>query len=251
MSDQNEFFVGYGDLPDKERRFLLKAIPLGLMGLAGVGAAFGVSAPSAGGGRWETGKLVTLTGRIGFHPYPTLWVNGKGIVIAGFGKKGADSYIRPFDKQVVEVRGVKIVREKCFMLGVAKGDIQAVSTELAPLPEIEILGDVSLIGEILDAQCFMGVMNPGYGQSHRGCATQCIRGGQPVYFSMGFNRNRDSGGVTSCGGLGYLLANAHGEKVNAEILGHVAVPVTLSARHERIGNLNRLTYQTSSLKRLS
>jgi len=251
MSEQKDFFVGYGDLPDKDRRFLLKSVPLGLIGLAGAGAALGASAPSAGGGRWETGTPVTLTGRIGFHPYPTLWVDGQGIVIAGIGKRGADSYIRPFDGQVVTVTGVKIVREKCFMLGVAKGDIKTVAADLPPLPKTEVLAEVDLIGEILDAQCFMGIMNPGYGRTHRGCATQCIRGGQPVYFSMGINSNSSSGGQTSCGGIGYLLVSADGGKINTEILQQIAVPVTLSARQERIGSLNRLVYKSDSLRRLT
>ena len=42
MSD--EFYVGYGKLPNKARRFLLGAVPVGLMGLAGAGAFIGSQA---------------------------------------------------------------------------------------------------------------------------------------------------------------------------------------------------------------
>lgn len=249
MSDEKDFFVGYGAVPDKDRRFLLKSVPVGLVGLAGAGALLGVTAASSGGGRWETGSPVTLEGRIGFHPYPVLWVDGVGHVIAGIGKKGADATCQPFVGENVRVTGVRIVRNDCFMLGVAAGDITMIDQVTPPIPKVETLDDVHLIGEILDAQCFMGIMNPGYGRTHRGCATQCIRGGQPVFFSMGLN-SEGRGGDTGCGGMGYLLANSDGDKINAEIINQIAVPIAMSARHERIGNLNKLIYQTNSLARL-
>ncbi|MGJ8559182.1 MAG: hypothetical protein ACSHX3_03000 [Litorimonas sp.] len=249
MSDDNDFFVGYGAVPNKDRRFLLKAVPAGLVGLAGAGALLGVTAASSGGGRWETGSPVTLVGRIGFHPYPVLWVDGIGHVIAGIGKRGADASCKPFDGKNVRVTGVRIVKNDCFMLGVASDDIAIVDQVAPPIPSVESLGEVHLIGEVLDAQCFMGIMNPGYGRTHRGCATQCIRGGQPVFFSMGLH-SEGQGGETGCGSSGYLLANSDGNKINTEILSHIAVPVTMSARHERVGNLNKLVYQTNSLARL-
>ena len=82
MSNEDDFYVGYGPLPKKDRRFLLKAVPAGLLGIAGAGAFIGTRAASEGGGKWETGTPVTLKGRIGFHPYPVLWVDGIGHVIA-------------------------------------------------------------------------------------------------------------------------------------------------------------------------
>ena len=251
MSDQDDFYVGYASLPQKDRRFLLKAVPAGLLGLAGTGAFIGTRAASAGGGRWETGTPVTLRGRIGFHPYPVLWVDGIGHVIAGIGKKSADAYCKAFEAQSVEVTGVKIVRNECFMLGVAQSDIKAISEPTAPIPQPRYVDEVSIVGEVLDAQCFMGIMNPGYGRSHRGCATQCIRGGQPVFFSIGLSGSGGSSGPQTCGGNGYLLANAVGGKINAEILDHIAVPVTIKAGLEQIGNLYRLVYKTDSLRRLS
>jgi len=152
MSDENDFFVGYLGMPKKDRRFLLKAVPLGLLGVAGAGLGLGLTAPSNGGGRWETGTPVTLIGRIGFHPYPVLWSGGKGIVLSGVAKKSADSYLRPFDGKTVEVSGIKITRKDCFMLGIAEGDIKSISQDLPPLPQTQVLGEVSLMGEILDAR---------------------------------------------------------------------------------------------------
>ena len=229
MSDNNDFYVGYGDLPKKDRRFLLKALPAGLLGLAGAGAIIGSQAASSGGGRWETATPVTLRGRIGFHPYPTLWVDGTGHVIAGIGKKGADSFCKKFDGQNVELTGVKIIRNGCFMLGVAQGDIKPIQQATPAIPQASFVQDVSIFGEVLDAQCFMGIMNPGYGRTHRGCAALCIRGGQPDFFSVGVRKHDQELGAQTCGRNGYLLANAAGDKINAEILDHIAVPVTIDA----------------------
>ena len=73
MNNEDDFYVGYGAMPQKDRRFLLKTVPFGLLGLAGAGAFIGTRAASDGGGRWETGTPVTLKGRIGLDPYPVLW----------------------------------------------------------------------------------------------------------------------------------------------------------------------------------
>jgi len=251
MSDDEDFYVGYGALPDKDRRFLLKAVPTGLLGLAGAGALIGGLAASDGGGRWETGTPVTLHGRIGFHPYPVLWVDGEGHVLAGIGKKGADAICKPFDGEDVSVTGIRIVRNDCFMLGVAENDIFFLDQLTPPIPELQELDEVSMIGEVLDAQCFMGIMNPGYGRTHRGCAAQCIRGGQPVFFMMGFRGREDSTRQATCGGNGYLLANADGGKINEEILGDIAVAVTIEAKLQKMGNLHRLILKEGSLKRLT
>lgn len=250
MSEDKDFFVGYGTLPNKDRRFLLKTVPAGLLGLAGAGAFLGGRAASEGGGRWETGTPVTLEGRIGFNPYPVLWHGDNGILLAGIGKKGADAYCRQFEGEEVRATGIAIVREKCTMLGVAENDITFLDEITPPIPETETLGTVRLIGEVLDAQCFMGIMNPGYGRTHRGCATQCIRGGQPVFFSQSLEGGRTGSGKTGCGGIGYLLANDYGEKINEVILGDVAVPVMIEAQLEKIGNLYRLLYTPGNLQRL-
>ena len=252
MSDQDDdFYVGYGPLPKKDRRFLLKAVPAGLLGLAGAGSFVGTKASSQGGGQWETGTPVTLRGRIGFNPYPVLWVGDTGHVIAGIGKQGADSYCKPFDGQHVEVTGVKIVRNDCFMLGVAAADIKAIPGTAPAIPRQTHMNDVSVVGTVLDAQCFMGIMNPGYGRTHRACATLCIRGGQPVFFSIGLGGSKDKSGPQTCGGNGYILANASGDKINDEILNHISVPVTIDASLEKIGNLYRLVYKAESLRRIS
>lgn len=246
MSD--DFYVGYGPLPDRDKRFLLRAIPLGLAGLAGLGAFTATHARSSGGGRWETGTPVTLTGRVTFSPYPTLWVGEEAHILAGIGKVGADPIAQPFDGQVVTATGIKIVRGDCFMLGVGVGALVPSDTDVAPIPDSQPLGEIELLGEVLDAQCFMGIMNPGYGRTHRGCAAQCIRGGQPVYFSLNPGQRKTNDPASSCGDLGFVLAAPNGQKANDWVAGQIAKPVLISARQERQGNLTTLTLIGSGLK---
>jgi hypothetical protein len=53
----------------------------------------------------------------------------------------------------------------------------------APTTVLEI-GEMTLSGEIVDAKCYLGVMNPGEGTVHRDCAVACIRGGLPPFFRV-------------------------------------------------------------------
>ena len=50
---------------------------------------------------------------------------------------------------------------------------------------------------------------------------------------------------------GRVMSAKAGGKINNEILNHVAVPVTIEASLEKIGNLYCLAYKTDSLRRIS
>jgi hypothetical protein len=50
------------------------------------------------------------------------------------------------------------------------------------------LGEVDLVGEIVDSKCYLGNMNPGNGKVHRDCAVRCLSGGiPPVFATNDFN----------------------------------------------------------------
>lgn len=42
----------------------------------------------------------------------------------------------------------------------------------------------TLRGEVMDAKCWLGVMRPGQGKTHRACATLCLIGGIPPLFAV-------------------------------------------------------------------
>ncbi len=50
-----------------------------------------------------------------------------------------------------------------------------------PRPEgqVEVLGPVELVGELVDSKCYLGVMRPATGKVHRACAVRCLKGGVP------------------------------------------------------------------------
>jgi hypothetical protein len=44
----------------------------------------------------------------------------------------------------------------------------------------DLLGPITVRGELVDSKCYLGVMNPGHGKVHRDCAARCIGGGIPL-----------------------------------------------------------------------
>jgi hypothetical protein len=73
---------------------------------------------------------------------------------------------------------------------------------------------VVLRGEIVDSKCFLGVMVPGAGNTHRDCASLCLRGGIPPALFV-----READGSSSLvllagrAGLGDRAAAVAGEPV--------------------------------------
>ena len=61
-------------------------------------------------------------------------------------------------------------------------DTAAIPDPALALPALEPLGEVDLVGEILDSKCWFGAMRPSQGKPHKACASLCIRGGIPPAF---------------------------------------------------------------------
>ncbi len=90
------------------------------------------------------------------------------------------------------------------------------------------LGRRTLRGEIVDSKCYLGVMNPGFGKTHRACAIRCISGGIPPVLLV---RSEKTGRATY-----YLLVGEDGEAVNEEVLELVALPVEIAGNVEKAGS---------------
>ncbi len=90
------------------------------------------------------------------------------------------------------------------------------------------LGRMTLVGEIVDSKCHLGVMKPGRGKPHKACAIRCISGGIPPVL-----RVQDPAGRAD-----YLLLVApDGGSVNREVLEFVAQPIEISGEVVRQGDL--------------
>jgi hypothetical protein len=104
----------------------------------------------------------------------------------------------------------------------------------------EIHGRITVKGEIVDSKCWLGVMRPGDGHIHKGCASVCIRGGIPP---MVVTRTTGVPAVM-------LLTMADGRAVPPErILEYVADSVQLSGVVEKRGDLTVFKADLDSLKR--
>ena len=80
------------------------------------------------------------------------------------------------------------------------------------------MGVQSLVGEIVDSKCFLGVMNPGNLKTHKACAIRCISGGIPPFFVV-----RDASNHVAY----YLLVSKEGLPVNMQVLDKIAEPLRI------------------------
>ncbi len=182
------FFVGYLPIPKTLRGFAaFLSLALGLVGmLIAVGLSHGQNAPRTG--VFEFGRESSLEGTIAVTPAPMLWTRSESgvatpVLLVGQWKFGADDVVSAFDGASVEIRGTRIMDGDMQLFEVA-GSTDAVRPSPSPAPSAPTPewtgGEHSVLrGEIIDPKCFFGVMKPGYGKVHKGCATRCISGGIP------------------------------------------------------------------------
>lgn len=200
---RDEFYVGYHPLPWGHSRFLRVAVPVMLWVMAVVAGIAAWRMHNPGAGTWDTAAERTWTGIVRTDPVPMLQIEGAGgepelIMVVEMGKLGGGQRLEPYVGQWVTLRGYLLEREGRRMIELlpTAGMTPAITEEddavaimphaegvaLTAEPEVERLGEVDLVGEILDAKCYLGAMKPGSGKAHRACAQLCIRGGIPAMF---------------------------------------------------------------------
>jgi len=189
---------------------------------------------------FEWGTLKTVSGILQTQPYPHLLVPRPGKV-DGLPSSSTYYLVAPWkfgleanaiallEGKPVTVKGTLIYRGNQTMLETKPEWISATSTPaVGPTPTPISLGRQTLVGEIVDSKCFLGVMNPGQFTPHRACAIRCISGGVPPLFVV---RAKD-GSI-----LHLLLASADGRPVNQQVLDRVAEPLEITGEVIRQGEL--------------
>lgn len=251
MNDEADFYVGYHPraatgLAGALRRRVVLILTLS----AGLAVALALLAPPLGSGAFEYGVVRSFDGRVIERPYPVLALPRPGsaapawsyYLLVGRGKHGAGPDVRGLDGQSVRLPGSLIHRQGSTMIEVTgRPDPLPASPAPAPLDRLEDLGVLTLTGEIVDGKCHLGVMNPGEGPTHRGCAVQCIRGGAPPLLIANDSRGRS---------WRFLLVDQSGSSVGLRILDVVAVPVRITGRASRRGDLLYLAVEPSTIERL-
>jgi hypothetical protein len=216
----SDFYVGYAP---KAPAALMRALRRMVIALFGSAVAIAVSLvlgqqPFAAS-RFEFLQNRDYQGVVSLRPHPRLLTEQGSFLLVGPGKHGAGDSLNGLDLWPVRLRGALIQRNHHRMLELVPGSVQATGRTGAA-PETIHLGEVTLHGEIVDSKCFLGVMNPGNGKVHRGCAVRCISGGIPPAFVA-----RDAAGASRT----MLLTGV----ASREILDFVAEPVTIRGRLSR------------------
>jgi hypothetical protein len=145
------------------------------------------------------------------------------------------------DGKSVTLKGTLIYRGNQTMIEVLPGSIQITNIAGPALPEAVPLGKQTLVGEIVDSKCFLGVMNPGQLTPHRACAIRCISGGVPPVLLV---RQKDGPAIY------LLLVSADGKPVIKQVLEMVAQPLEITGEVERQGELLILRADPATYRKL-
>ena len=243
----DEFYVGY--LPQAPAGIAARS-RLGVVLIFVVAVALGLLLVNAQSrfdpAVFEFGIVTEHTGVVREQPYPMLDVARPGsdsvssYYLSSFGKRGAAEQVAGLDGKTVRMRGSLIYRDDKTMLEVEDGSVEIVEDARVVSVPAEDLGTRTLVGEVVDSKCFLGVMKPGNLKPHRACAVRCISGGVPPVLLV-----RDTEGVATY----YLLVSESGEPVNRQVLPMVAEPVEITGRVTARGELLTLFADPESYRR--
>ena len=247
MNDRDEFYVGYVDpAPPGIARWLRRFIAFAFIVAVFLCGMLVASMHPFDPGGSEFAPAHQYEGVISLVPVPSLVIARAGTpdsmpgfsryLLMGPGKDGADRIVASYDGQAVRVEAVPVFRDGQTLLKLRGEDaVQPMPSDGADhhrVPALEqaprVRGAVELTGEIVDPQCFFGLMKPGYGLPHRACAIRCLAGGVPPVLL-----SRDATGASRY----HLLLGPHGERVNRELLSRTADVLQLRGTEVAYGDL--------------
>jgi len=252
MSD--EFYIGWEakaapGIGNMVRKVVLVALVLALF----VSVVLAVSQRMIGVSVFEWGNHKTFQGILQTKPHPHLLVARPGnaadqpafstyYLVAPW-KFGVDvDAIAPLDGKPVSLKGTLIYRGNQTMIEVVPSSVVETNAAGSVIPpQAMSLGRQTLIGEIVDSKCFLGVMNPGQLTPHRACAIRCISGGVPPVLLV---RQKDAPPIY------LLLVSGDGNPVNKQVLDLVAEPVEITGEVERQGELLILKADPGTYRRI-
>ena len=142
------------------------------------------------GGTFAFGHPQRFAGTVVERPYPALRPDGvepnrPWLLLVAPGKHGADALVSGMDGRHVTLTGTRILRGAHTMIEVEPASLVvgegSESNLTSSAIRAESFGDgpVKVRGEVVDSKCFLGVMVPGSGKTHKDCASLCLRGGIP------------------------------------------------------------------------
>lgn len=144
---------------------------------------------------FEYGTYTELSGRLSARPYPMLTVSSSGdehfqsLLLVNFGKRGVFEIIQNLEKELGDLEDFQFTLKGTLIYYNGKTALEMTDGRQSVMgwarkaqnrkKEIKKLGQKTLIGEIVDPKCYLGVMKPAMGKVHQSCARRCISGGIP------------------------------------------------------------------------
>ncbi|MBX2850313.1 MAG: hypothetical protein KTR15_01040 [Phycisphaeraceae bacterium] len=271
MAEQTErdpFYVGYLPLPKAIKRFIVPWLVGNIVLAIGIAAVVASQHREPGDGVWGTGQSVKVEGWLELDPYPVLHGVDREIYLpVEIGKVGSQERINEFERGLAIITGFVIKRDGRNVIEIDDSakypvlnytvDIPTYNAETLPDNALESvvtysrtiralrvqqdLGTHTLRGEIVDPKCYLGVMQPGDGKTHKVCATLCIKGGIPPMLLV-----RDKQGETAA----YLLTDVDGNAFPASHHEYIADPIEVTGQVVRDGDLLILRADLDSIRRL-
>ncbi len=187
----SDFFIGYKDVPNKDRRLLLAGIPLVIAGIGGLAALIANNQRSPDRAVWGQ-RLVTLQGKLVKGPYPYLMIPNRysavgydTLFLVARGKRGTHDMVQDIDSENVKVTGKILSRHDTrynYLAEITEMEGIRGKLPIATTPSRD-LGTYRIRGRIIDSKCHFGVMQPAAGMTHKACAALCLRGGIPAIFA--------------------------------------------------------------------
>ena len=239
------FFVGYLPFPKALKPFFQWAVPLLLLVGLATAYVFAVGTKEAGTGTWNAYDPVSLTGVVKAEPYPMIITADRQnhpVLIVQLGKLDAAEILEPFDGKTVLIEGFMIERGPWQMMEIegpeSVAEVPALDLAL-PMDSAGMF--VSLVGEIVDSKCMLGVMKPGAGKVHRDCAELCVLGGMPPMLLV----KNDQGEKAA-----YLLVDPDGNAVGRRLVPHIALPVAVEGIAFRMGDMTAIRVDPASVQEL-
>lgn len=252
MNDHEEFYVGW---QDRAPSGIASRVRMTITALCAVIIALACVIPLAqrtiGVAVFQWGTVKDFSGVLEANPYPHLLVQRPGhdagnstyYLVAPFKFGLNPQEIQAFDGKRVSLEGTLIFRENQTMIEARPDSIRLASSSASsePKPETIDLGRQTLVGEIVDSKCYLGVMNPGRFAPHRGCAVRCISGGIPPILVV----HSQTGPA-----LHLLLVSTDGSPINKQVLEMVAEPVQITGHVIRQGDLRILRADPATFQRV-
>ncbi len=233
---ESKLYVGYLPLP---KGLKLSTMMMGMawvIGMVLLAFLLASNQQDPGPAKWDTTKLVAIEGHLTVEPYPMVFVHDpnspdkeRAVLLVSAFKFGALTRATPHHGKRVRATGHFITRQGRGVLELVKDeDAIIVLEDKSSAPKTEILGEFKLAGEITDSKCFLGVMKPGFGKTHRACAVRCISGGIPPILVTRDTENKPTV---------FVLTNSEHKPINEEILPFVSEPVELTGQLQKVGDL--------------